>query len=315
MGIVFSRDRAMQLDALLSSLLQHCGDASLLDLHVLFAASSTRMGRQYAVLEDHWRSLLPVRFHSEGRFRNDLLSILGLRSAESSSRRGLLGCLSRIPPRLLAPPSVPWSDLLFLVDDCVFVRDFRLAEASRALRLMAAAIGFSLRLGRNTTHCYTLDCPQSLPAFTPQGGGVLAFDWREAECDFGYPLELSSSLYAADTVARLLLKEDYSNPNTLEAALSTAALRFRHRSSKRELLCFEQSVAFCNAINRVQTTYETRSGDSPAFSVPTLADRFDAGFRLDTDAFSAFVPDACHGEVPFRFAPSTAGREWRPRSS
>jgi hypothetical protein len=113
----------------------------------------------------------------------------------------------------------------------------------------------------------------------------------------------------------LLVEEDYSNPNTLEAALWTAALRFRHRTSKRELLWFEESVAFCNALNRVQTTYETRAGESPAFSVQTLADRFDAGFRLDTDAFSAFVPNACHGEVPFKLAPRTAREEWHLRSS
>jgi hypothetical protein len=309
----------MQLDALLTSLLQHCGDVPLLDLHVLFAASSPRMERQYAVLEDQWRNLLPVRFHSERRFRDDLLRILGLCTIESPAlvrpRRGLQGRLSRIPPRPPAPPAVPWSNLMFLVDDCVFVRGFRLAEASRALRVNAAAVGFSLRLGRNTTHCYTLDRPQRLPAFTPQGGGVLAFDWREAECDFGYPLEVSSSLYRVETIACLLLGEDYVNPNTLEAALWTAALRFRHRTSRRELLCFEQSVAFCNAINRVQTTYETRSGESAAFSVSTLADRFDAGFRLDTDAFSAFVSEACHGEVPFKFAPFSAREEWRPRSS
>jgi len=288
-GVVFSRDRAMQLDALLRSFLHRCTDSSFAELHVLYATSSPRDARQYAALEKFWQARLPVTFHAERAFRADLLHVLAIPESTAgrsgASRRDLV---------------------LFVVDDNLFVRPFSLEQAGAALRRHRRAIGFSLRLGRNTTRSYPLDAAQSLPPFTPVEPGVLAFDWTRAEADFGYPLELSSSIYRARTVAGLLSSEDFTNPNTLELFMATAATGFRGKTRERQLLCFEQSVAFCNAVNRVQTTYPNRAGDSPSMSAAALADAFDAGLRIDVDALSDFTPGACHEEVPFCLAKDLA---------
>ena len=303
-GIVFSKDRAMQLDAVLRSLLRHCADPTLPKLHVLHAASSPQSRRQYDSLERYWQGRLPITFHTEQQFRSDLLRILGFHL----SPKGVVGSpfaraahrLSRV--RGLVPfVAKPWEFVVFLVDDNLFVRRFSLLQAIRALHDRPRAIGFSLRLGRNVTTCYALDCPQALPAFTSVEDGILAFDWTDAACDFGYPLELSSSIYAASTIARLLSDEEYSSPNTLESRMSVAVADFKREVRQPELLCFAESIAFCNAVNRVQTAFDNRSGDSPDLSVAALADRFDAGLRIDIDALSNFTPGACHGDIPFTF--------------
>jgi hypothetical protein len=195
----------------------------------------------------------------------------------------------------------PWEFVLFLVDDSLFVRRFSLRQATQALSSRPRAIGFSLRLGRNTTSSYALDSPQTLPNFARMEDAILAFDWTAAQCDFGYPLELSSSIYAARTVAGFLSAQEYSNPNTLESRMWAAAANFKMEERQPELLCYADSVAFSNAVNRVQTTFENRSGETPGMSATALADRFDAGLRIDIDAFSGWVPAACHGETPFTF--------------
>jgi hypothetical protein len=304
-GVVFSRDRAMQLDAMLRSLLWHCADPSLPKFHVLYTASSLQFRRQYAVIERYWRNRLPITFHFERQFRNDLLGILGLPGTPLGRAAHRLSGLRGLVPSVARP----WKFVVFVVDDNVFVRSFSLANAVHALRARPQAIGFSLRLGRNVTMCYPLDCAQPLPPFTPVNGEVLAFDWTKAQCDFGYPIELSSSIYKAGTVASLLSAEKYSSPNTLELRMSAAAADFKMKGRAPELLCYAESVAFCNAVNRVQTTFENRSGDSPGLSAAALADSFDAGLRIDINALSGFTPSACHGDTAFAFVQSPSSED------
>jgi hypothetical protein len=304
----------MQLDALLQSLLRQCADPTLPRLHVLYAASSPQFRRQYTELEHDWQDRLPVTFLAEREFRSDLLGILNLplspdrvpASPVARAVRWLFGL------RLLVPfVSKPWKFVVFLVDDSIFVRRFSLRSAVQTLRSRRQAIGFSLRLGRNTTTCYALDCPQTLPPFTPVSDEILAFDWTEASCDFGYPLELSSSIYTVTTVAGLLSGAEFTNPNTLESRMWVAAADFRTKGRQPELLCYAESVAFCNAVNRVQTAFENRSGEAPDMSATSLADKYDSGLRIDTDALSGFTPSACHGDTPFTFVYHTPAEEDR----
>src|SRR5665647_289096 len=302
-GVIFSRDRAMQLDAALTSLARHCAEAEAVSIDVLYAASSPAFARQYEVLERSWRGMLRLRFHRERDFRADLLGILGAGNRLSRGRFHhppyLLGILPRgRRSRRASDGMAPY--VLFLVDDSIFCRPFSIASATRALDARPRAIGFSLRLGRNTTYCYSLDSQQHVPQLAAIGHGVFAFDWTIAECDFGYPLEVSSSLYSGPRVARALAGLSFSNPNTLESQFAGTARRsWAHRSP--ELLCFEQSVAFCNAVNKVQTVNDNRAGEEDEFSPRELAKRFDAGLRIDTRAFAGFTPNACHCDVPFSF--------------
>lgn len=304
-GVVFSRDRAMQLEATLTSLSRNCAEAEALRIDVLYTATSPALARQYEVLERTWGGALRLRFHRERDFRGDLLEILGPVRQPS---RGL----ARLPARVIGALSPhrqasartggPGPFVLLLVDDNIFCRPFSLAAAVGALAARPRAIGFSLRLGRDTGYCYTRDSRQRVPELSAVGDDVVAFDWTTADDDFGYPLEVSSSIYDGPGLARLFAGLRFSNPNTLEARFAAQAKRPWARRTP-ELLCFERSVAFCNAVNKVQTVYDNRAGARAELSAAELAKRFDEGLRIDTGAFAGFVPDACHCDVPFSFIP------------
>lgn len=49
-GIVFSKDRGMQLDAVLRSFYRHCRDIQTIDIQVLYTTSTPVHQRQYNTL-------------------------------------------------------------------------------------------------------------------------------------------------------------------------------------------------------------------------------------------------------------------------
>jgi hypothetical protein len=272
--IVFSKDRALQLDATLRSLAALCAEGEAVRPSVLFAATTDVDRRQYAELAEAHRS---VRFVAETSFQSDLLGLLK------------------------AAPFV-----LFLVDDTLFTAPWRLGAVCAALRVDERLIGVSLRLGRNVTWCYAHGIPQAMPPALPVAGDIVAFPYAGNVGDFGYPLEVSSSVYRAEDIATVLAGTRFRNPNTLETALSLNRSRLGER---RPLLAsFTQSVAFSNPVNIVQSEYPNRSGQSAEWSAATLRRLFDAGLRIDVDAYRGLATAGCHEERPLRFIrPTVAG--------
>jgi hypothetical protein len=285
--LIFSKDRPLQLEATLSSLALNAHEAKATPITVLYRASEPQFSEGYALLAREFLGKLAISWIEESNFRLDLLA--QLEGPRPSSRRERL-------LRLLGLRTVPMhhDHLLFLVDDNIFIRPFSLDQIVDALDETPKAIGFSLRLGRNTTSCYSLQCDQPPPEFhsTPNG---LCFRWSGQAGDFGYPLEVSSSVYRTRDLAPLLRQLPYANPNRLEQGLATAS----HLLAKRlpELLCFEQSVAFCAPINKVQTTFDNRAGSRQDNSSEALNQLFLQVTRVDIGCFTNFVPCAAHVEI------------------
>jgi GT2 family glycosyltransferase/spore maturation protein CgeB/Tfp pilus assembly protein PilF len=269
-GVIFSKDRAMQLDGVLRSLLDHCKDGPSIRLKVIYKASSQRHEQHYQQLK---RIYEPIEFLREKDFKQDLVSSIS-----------------------------SFQYILFLVDDNIFVRNFRLKDVTDHLGKHPDAIGFSLRLGRNTDYCYMFDRMQNIPMLTALNDNIMKYDWRTAEYDFGYPLEVSSSVYRVSDLLPLLNDFQFSNPNTLEFMLDSNKDFYRKMSPK--LLCYDHSVTFCNPANVVQTLWKNKASDVTENSSEWLADKFNKGYRIRIEKFSNFTPNACHQEVELEFIKS-----------
>ncbi len=318
--LIFSRDRAMQLDAALRSFFLHCQDAELADLNVLYRASTPQSASQYEILKTEYAQ---VHFIEEKDFRKDLEKIL-LQYYDDNAQRFFYLLLSRLNQLQLPGSSLlqkirrglPKMDIyhrfidilaplgnrsiFFIVDDNIFIRPFKFEMITDALKMFPDALGFSLRLGRNTTYCYSLNSNQALPEFTMLGDQIIVYDWTNAEFDFNYPLEVSSSIYRVRQILPLLALFPYNHPNTLEGEMAERSSMFAKKFPR--LLCFETSVAFCNPINKVQNVAKgNRAALTHPYSTEELAQRFDNGDRIDIEAYSGFVPNACHQEVELVF--------------
>jgi len=265
-GLVFSKDRAMQLDATLGSLSLHCQDMQNIDVKVLWTTSDSRHEQQYQKLANIYSE---IEFISQVNFQAQFLASLA-----------------------------GYDYVLFLVDDNIFVRDFSIEKIMNSLSTNTDALGFSLRLGANTRNCYMLRLEQQLPTFSSIDHDYLKFDWTSSQHDFGYPLEVSSSVFRVKDIIAVL-HDSFVNPNTLEAYLDNHKIAFYHL--RKFLLCNQYSYTFCNPVNKVQITFNNRAGETFYYSIDNLRDLFSQGYRIAVDEYSGFMPNACHQEVELKF--------------
>jgi hypothetical protein len=286
-AIIFSKDRPLQLHATLASFALHASDAAMVQIHVLCRASNDTYALGYAQVAEEWAGQLQINWVQESDFKADLLAVI--QEPQSTSRRRCIW--DRLT---LRHPRLRTDHLLFLVDDNLFIRPFRLQEVADTLNTYPEAIGFSLRVGLNTTSCYSMQCEQPLPVFESAPPG-LRFKWPNQAGDFGYPLEVSSSVYRCADLIPLLRSLPYNNPNRLEQALSATSGLFTRRLPS--LLCYEQSVAFCAPVNKVQSILDNRSGAQEEYSSEALNTLFLDGYRVNVSALHKFTPKAAHVEI------------------
>jgi len=257
-AIIFSKDRGLQLKCCLDSFFFNCKDD--VDVIVIYTNSNEKFGIGYnKIISEYGHK---VKLILERNFREDLLTELS-----------------------------KYKYCLFVVDDTVFTRDFSLLHIKNIL-IDASVFGFSLRLGKNTTYCYPLGKKQRMPDFTEKDN-VLCFIWYGADFDFGYPFEVSSSVYFVDFIYPILNTISFKDPNTLEDIVSSSINNFS--SNKPYLMCYTTSVAFSNPLNKVQNICNNRSGT--ILTADYLNSRFIDGFCVNILDFQGFISNGCHQEV------------------
>lgn len=293
--IIFSKDRPLQLHGTLESFRLRCQEAASIPVSIVYYASTGEFEEGYTRLRQEFDSSLRIDWIKEQDFKRDVLDAL---SAPSQMAWGLFR-------RIFSGKRHPrYEHVLFQVDDNVFVKDFSIQQVLSAMDEHPDALGFSLRIGRNTGYCYSNRCTQALPQFSPAGEGILKFSWPGCEGDFGYPLEVSSSVYRTRELLGILTCLPYANPNRLEQGLSVSSRLFVRKQSK--LLCFDRSVAFCVPVNKVQNILDNRAGSSDEYSSTALNRMFLDGFRIDVNSLSGFTPEAAHQEITL---PLSSNRE------
>jgi len=279
----------MQLDACLRTFALHCTDRDTCQKRVIFKCTDSRHAAQYETLRKDYPD---VEFIPESVFHQNLETALS-----------------------------GFDYVLFMVDDNLCVHPFRLGEIVSALESEVSAIAFSLRLGRNIEFCYSHnDTPQKMPeaveipspetdrpeSESKRTGKILRFQWVGASYDFGYPMEVSSSVFRVRQILSILhTTDEIKHPNGLEERIDMEKGRFAQ--SHPDLLCFENSVAFCNPLNVVQYNYLNRAAAETNSSVNSLVDRFELGYRLDVREFADFQPKSCHQEINIGFLPPRLG--------
>lgn len=268
--LVFSKDRAAQLLALLDSMKIQCSDFLNTNISVLYRATSSVHEKQYKVVQ----ALHPhVNFIPEVGLEADVHRVL------SSTKY-----------------------IAFMVDDCIVVNPFSFSDAF-LLEAHTDAIGLSLRLGRNTTYCYPHRCNQKVPKFSSVGSNFLKFNWTTSEYDFGYPLELSSSIYRAKDILRLKSYFCIHTVNGFESDL----YHYREllRKEKPYLLCYDPGRAFCNPLNIVGSVAvnKNRHSEAAKYRVDCLSDNFELGLKINVVPIFDCSIVGCHQEVDLSWVP------------
>ena len=265
-AVIFSKSRPLQLEACLHSLYSNCLDLDQIQVAVLAKTEGFYTDAYDRVMRDY----PDVVFIREADFHTDLCH--WMKGADYG---------------------------LFVVDDCLFYRPFRVMEAVNLLAANASVIAFSLRLGKNITRSYVADREIQQPEFDVDSGNLL-WRWRGADSDWGYPLEVSSTIMQVGPNLELYR---FGNPNELEDVLSQEP---QYHFGYNYMMSFEQSVAYCVPANIVNTTHTTnRHGANEAFNATNLLDAYMHGQRIDISHLP--TPSAVHQEIEFEL--------WKPRYS
>jgi hypothetical protein len=263
-ALVFSKNRACQLDLLLRSVKFHA-DELFDQIIVLWTATDAEYeagyGRLFAAHE--------VDFVRQDDFMEQTLGILDLACDHHC----------------------------FLTDDSVFYRPIGgLTRPEQALK-MEEILCFSLRLGLNTGQCYPLRRIQGLPTFEV-ADDLLVWDWREGDADFGYMGSLDGHLFRRDDLLDMLDgTRVFRNPNQLEEVLQSETRTMLSPYAS----CHRESHLVGIPVNRVNETHPNRYGEDHEASERDLNSVYLEGKILDLDSVRADRVTAAHAEMELVF--------------
>lgn len=245
--VIFSKDRAMQLDSLLRSVKDHC--TGIEHIAVLFRATSPLHNRAYDKLIDS--------LDSSDKF----VMTLWPETVESPSQQ-LLAALQETEPDHVG----------LAVDDQIF---YAPSDFKRAAKVLDDLRGFvwSWRLGRRTDYDYFDDDDYWITSpLTP-------------DPDYGYVFHSDGALYQRKTYVQMLdrylpaWRTGHYIPNDLEAVV--AAQKARWGVSVGPHLGPLQPTCITWQLNRVQTRYGSPAAEIHATNTDALAEAFVAGKRVD----------------------------------
>lgn len=265
--MVFSKDRAMQLHALLSSyfdkVTNHC------PLVILYKTSNEKSRRSYNSLKVEFQNY-PVLFQNETDFRKQVIGWLQNSHADR---------------------------IFFMTDDAIFLDKF---DMNDSLLFNPLNTILSLTKGFDKTFCFALNQEQQIPSFFKRtqhnGNNLNLWHWDDVpdSPDWSYPLSVDGNIFHREELSAALNHLSFSNPNTLEASMQV----FLDLFSFREGACYDKVKLVNVPCNIVQKEFHNRSTNY--FSIEELQNLWDEGKRIDISAFNGMSADeACKMKFTF----------------
>lgn len=227
-AVIFSKDRACQLDLLLRSI-QRNGNFLFSDITILYTYSNENYKLGYDKLSNRVSGVNWIL--ETGDFRDKFLQYL-----ETSQ------CNTICP----------------FVDDDVFFREFNDAESVESL--LNEGIVFSLRLGKNiTVHDNFSNRPTEFPYFYAIRDNLsnkdigLLWDKMQGHTPFGYPISVDGHFFKRTWLLDKCSEIEFKNPNFLEGNLQKFSTEFTKMASPID------SCVTSIPMNRVQSEFENRT--------------------------------------------------------
>ncbi|KUG10406.1 hypothetical protein BEI02_16975 [Elizabethkingia sp. HvH-WGS333] len=247
-SIIFSKDRAMQLDGFLASYFENVENYS--PIKVLFHVSNKDHKNSYDDLEQIY-SDLPVEFIQETNFRDNLIEILETASEDR---------------------------VVFYVDDMLFSQKINydwLKEVDPLLDIV------SLSRGKDFNYSTVLAKELQLPSFNKFSENLYRFKWNEITefSDWTYPIGVSGYMFSRPEIMAMIKATNFKAPNSLEHNLQ----KFMPYFDSRGGICLENVATPCVHTNLTQTEgYNNVLGH---FSLEELLDLWNQNKRIHYKEF------------------------------
>jgi len=247
-SIIFSKDRAMQLDGFLASYFENVENYS--EIKILFHVSNEAHKKSYIDLQKIYENF-PVQFIQETNFRANLIDAL----EKSSEDR-----------------------LIFYVDDMLFSQkiDYGWLKNIDPLNNIVC-----LSRGKDLNYSTVLAKKLEVPSFNKISENLYQFKWNEISefSDWTYPIGVSGYMYSRPEMLAMIKATHFKAPNSLEHNLQKFLPYFTMRGG----ICLENVATPCVHTNLTQTEgYNNILGH---YSLEELLDLWNMNKRIDYNEF------------------------------
>ena len=281
-AIIFSKNRAFQLDFLLTSLNRHSG--GMFDINILYEYSNSDFKNGYEKLISKYPS---VNWIKEKNFQEDTTDLVDNAN----------------------------EFVCFFVDDNILFSDIGF-DFDHMKRLFDQKDIFclSLRLGPNTIIQNEYNMQE---AVLPTKGDILDDTfllWEyTSQCDhcksyltsnFGYPFSVDGHIYRKDLLRKLIGNKDdfvkisFDTPNAFEGGIFTKGWEIK--TNPTSMACLKNSVVVNTPLNLVGSS-ENMSGQVFGVSLEELNQKYLQGSDPDLDSMDFSNVYACHQEIQLKF--------------
>jgi len=264
--VIFSKDRALQLYALLESMQMYT--SFNYRIIILFKASNVENKTSYHELISESKIFsLNIKWVEEIEdFKNNLLSILN----QVNTKR-----------------------IFFLTDDDIFIDKFNFASCKK---FACDKFIFSLRHSKNITKSYNekkiINSPKFLKSLV--NNKFLEFKWFEGSGEWSDPWSVNGHIYCLNEIKILSEILTYSGPNSYEASLKLLNFLMANKVG----VCCVQSKIVNIPINITQSEWKNRSGN---LSVTHYLSAWKKGKKLNILGLKGHNPRSTHEihKLPF----------------
>lgn len=272
--LIWSKDRACQLDCLIRSVNRRSGGRKLFsNIIVLYKTSSEEFELGYQKLK---QKHVYVNLINETNLCQQTKDII-----EGFAKRGEKVCLSTDDTVFFSTPLISQQEIVDL---------FHRPDV----------VTFSFRYGFNTVmqNCHTGEYQPALNIYQDEGKYICwnSDDYHQLS-NYGYPFGLDMHVYDADMLHQLIKNMEFKNTNQLETGL------FNLRNVAPRIICSEKhSTAVnvpCNNMSGI-----TIAGQNFPFTIENLNQLYLEGGEVDLASFDNINFVGCHQEVELRFKKS-----------
>ena len=270
-SIVFSKNRACQLDLLLSSIEKNFQDTD--EIFVIYKHTDDLFQKAYDLLVEKFSKNKQIKFVLESDFQEDTIR------ACSEAKNNYLA---------------------FFVDDDIVYRDVSINKLlDGAFTENMSCI--SLRLGDNTV---VQDCYTGQPCIIPDihnviekdGGVLFVWNWISLggrHTNFGYPFSVDGHVYPKEDIIPIIQQYEYDTPNAFEG-------RFDKNWLKPDMCCLKTSSVVNTPLNLVGSS-QNRAGEQFGISLEELNNKYVEGFIISLEDMDFSNITGCHQELPITF--------------
>jgi hypothetical protein len=264
--IIFSKDRACQLNLLLESMKKNIIQYNDLDVSVIWKSSTDNYKKGYDIL---MKKFPEINFISQSEdFKNDVLVLL--------NKDG-------------------YRYVQFGVDDDVVYGKYDMEMGLKCME-NEDVFTYSPRLGKNTIWCHNLDYEHKF-VLEEETTETIRWNWTKSYGDIGYPLTLDFGLFRISEIKKMIKTIGFTNPNYLEGNLaSTYQYYFREQMAAPISSCV---IGIPN--NIVNSSHPNKHAEKFGITAAALNIKYLTGEIIDLNAMDFSTIKGCHQEIEYIF--------------